>query len=184
MNHPYNWLAFFRRLPLDIQRLIFEFDDTYRYKFKISLFAQDVRYNFWHRKSVIHAVRELVYQRLEHLIQTDAFWNPNTGIFYITNGNMLVSKTYRKIHNIRNEVYIFVTPYEHYLRWKLIPSESNLALYDEKQMIYDGCIGNREHNHLKSFHTLFFGDGRMCGNHIQVLNVPEWCKHIGDTYWS
>ena len=180
----YNWLQFFQCLPFDIQRLIFEYDDTYRTKFTTSVFKNELQNRYWNRELVVQTIRELVYQRLESLLKTNEFWNPRNGIFYIMNGRMIASKNYMEIRNIREEVYVYVNPYKHYLRWKLIPFASNLALYDETKMMYDGFIGDKSECKSKEFHTMFFGDGRMEGNHIRILDTPEWCKHIGDTYWS
>lgn len=96
---------------------------------------------------------------------------------------MIVSNTYQCILNIREDVHIFLQPYGNYLRWKLIPTASNLSLYDEKKMIYDGFIGNKIHCNSNVFRTMFFGDGRIGANHLQILDVPKWAQHIGDTYW-
>ena len=179
----FNWISLFQRLPLDIQRLIFEFDDTYHRKFKTPLFQNQLLDKYWKRKSTVRIVRELVYRRLENIIDERQFWNPSNGIFYIINGKMIVSNTYQYVQNIREDVHIYLQPYGKYLRWKLIPSASNLSVYNEKQMIYDGFIGNKVDCSSNAFQTMFFGDGRIGANHLQILDVPKWGQHIGDTYW-
>lgn len=183
----YNWISFFQRLPLDIQRLVFEYDDTYHRKFACSKFKIQLCNMYWKQAHIIQVVRELVYQRLEHLLRTNTFWNPVNGIFNTMGGQIFIARTFTEITNIREEIYIHVKPYKHYLRWKLIPSASNLDLYllNEIQMVYDGFIGNQVdvHNEPKVFQSLFFKDGQMTGYGLQVFDVPKWAQHVGDTYW-
>ena len=181
----YNWITLFQRLPLDIQRLIFEYDDTYRFKFTSPHFKNQILYKHWQRETVSQYVRELVYQRLEFLIMTKTFWNPDNCIFNAMDGKLFISRIYQEIDDVRKEVYVYLTPYKNYLRWKLIPSASNLRLYDERKMLYDGFIGDQSNieNDPKIFQSMFFGNGRMRGNGLEPLEVPEWCRHIGDTYW-
>ena len=160
----YNISNLFKRLPGDILRLIFEYDDTYRCKLSNNLFKNQLEYKHLVFNHNADLIRNVVYKRLEYLIKTHKYWNPKNGIFYIQNKKMIRSPSYtywgdeHKIKNIRNEVYIFLKPYNDCVLWKLIPAlpnkfghylvscKQNVNTLNKKtatEIHFDGFIGNK-----------------------------------------
>lgn len=177
-SHVYNILFFFKHLPNDILRHIFEFDNTYHYYFQKHEFKRELVHTYWNRTCVMNTVKELIFTTLEQFIVERQYWYPTFGAFYIKNGNMFDKNTRRKIRGIRNEIDIFFSTYEtNFLRWKYVYKGTS-HFYKSTQLLYDGCIAI----HPEPIQNIFYS-GRLNALCERVENIPTWCNHIGSMFW-
>jgi|APSaa5957512535_1039671.scaffolds.fasta_scaffold77334_2 hypothetical protein len=171
MMYHYNIVQLFHQLPLDIKRLIFEFDDTYRYSFSTDIFKEQLLYRFFTRSYIEETVTNLIYSYLEFLIKIKSSWESHTGVFVIYNGFMMTKRTWNSVKEPRKEIGIIFFYKNKCLRWKLILSGSNRALYNDSHG-YDGCIGNKVNN--PNTYIRYVKTEHIC---------PDYYQHIGDSFW-
>ena len=178
MSLTYNLPQLFHRLPLDIKRHIYEFDNTYHDIFRSNIFKKDLIQSYFLRPCITHTVKELVFCTLETFQSEQRSWYPMFAPVKMRNGKIIDKNTHRIITDIRSEIDLFFSPFDtNILRWKYV-YKGTVHLYKETDFLYDGCIAIQPDR----LPILFYA-GRVNSLCTEIEEIPIWCRHIGSIYW-
>ena len=181
--YEYNLVKLFGALPMDMIREILEFDDTYHNTFRTEIFREQLVHQFWKQSFIEEAIRDLVYSQMEYYVKHRQTFIRPSNIYIIMAGRLETKSTYHAIKDIRKEIKIILSPFQHFMRWKMIPVQDKSTHYENPLTIYDGCIGdNINIANPTTFLSVFFGAGRIGGQTVKNL-TPTSFSHIGDTFW-